>query len=169
LSFTGMRDRQPIAPSGTYDLVVVARSRTSADSEVVRFAATVAADAFSLTPVPAALDSSKLMREIAPPIGAKALLAGLALGGATAAIASGLRAEDPVKSAYSNDTRAMGVAAGLAIGASLAMVLDKGRTLPENVDANRRTREEFDRAVAEAKAENDRRVAAFTLTLTIAP
>lgn len=89
------------------------------------------------------------------------------LGGATAAMASGLRAEDPVRSAYGVDARAFGVAAALAVGAGMAVFLDKGRDLPDNAKANADRRATHAREAAEVVAENDRRLAAAVTTVRI--
>lgn len=164
LTVPALKDRAPLLAAGDWALVVTAR--TAADSETVRLTGSFATDSISFVPMPK-FDSAQVKPEVAPPIKGKAVLYGLLLGGATAAIANGVRAEDPVRSAYSADGRAMGVAAGLALGATMAMVLDKGRPLPENAEANATLRREFERQSAEATAENDRRLAAAVTTVRI--
>jgi hypothetical protein len=166
LNFPVLRDRTPVLKSGDYDFVITAT--VANDSEVVRLKANVAADDIGFVPVPEGVDESKLLPEVASPIGAKALAFGIVLGGATAALANGLRADDPVKSAYGSDSRALGVAAGVAVGAALAMVLDHGRPLTENAEANRQLRANLDKSVADAKAENARRIANYTVTIKLA-
>jgi hypothetical protein len=164
LRVPALRDRVPLLANGDWTLVVSAR--VPADSEVVRLAATFASDSLVFLPVPA-LDSTGFKPERANPIGRRALLAGVVLGGATAAMASGLRAEDPVRSAYGVDARAFGVAAALAVGAGMAVFLDKGRDLPDNAKANADRRATHAREAAEVVAENDRRLAAAVTTVRI--
>lgn len=165
LSVPALKDRAPLLAAGDWSLVVTAR--TPSDSESVKFTGTFATDSLAFVALPT-FDSTRVKPEVAAPIKGKAVLYGLLLGGATAAIANGVRAEDPVRSAYSADGRAMGVAAGLAVGASLAMVLDKGRPLPANAEANAALRKEHAQQLAEASAENDRRLAAAVTTVRIA-
>jgi hypothetical protein len=164
LTVPALKDRAPLLASGDWALVVTAR--TAADSETVNFTGTFATDVERFVPLPT-FDSAQVKPEIAAPIKGRAVLYGLLLGGATAAFANGVRAEDPVRSAYSADGRAMGVAAGLAVGATLAMVLDKGRPLPANAEFNAAMRREYERQLAEATAENDRRLSAAVTTVRI--
>jgi hypothetical protein len=164
LTVPAIKDRAPLLAAGDWALVITAR--TEADSESVKLTATLATDTLNFVDLPK-FDSAQVKPEVAPPIKGKAVLYGLLLGGATAAIANGVRAEDPVRSAYAADSRAMGVAAGLAVGASLAMVLDKGRALPANAEANAALRQGHERLMAEAVAENDRRLAAAVTTVRI--
>lgn len=166
LTVPALKDRAPLLANGEWTLVV--QARVPADSEVVRLTATFASDSLAFLPSPA-FDSTGLKPEKAPPIGARAWLLGGVLGGATAAFAAGVRAEEPVRTAYGSDGRAFGVAAVLAVGAGMAMFLDKGRALPENAKANAALREAFDRQAAETAAENDRRLAAAVTTVRITP
>lgn len=164
LSVPALKNRAPVLANGDWQLVVRARAR--ADSEVVRLNAAVTSDSAQWVPLPA-FDSTALRPESAKPLGGRAWLMGGLLGGATAAFATVFRAEDPVRSAYGTDARAYGVAAALAVGAGFAAFLDHGRALPENARANAALRTEHERLVAEATAENDRRLAALTTTVRI--
>lgn len=154
-------------PAGEWSLVLVAR--TDRDSQVVTLATRVTADTLAFVPVPGAVDSSRLKPEVARPLRAGAIGYALLLGGATFAIASGVRADAPVKTAFAADGRAVGVAAGLALGAAMAAVLDKGKPLPDNVRENAELRADLARRADEARAENARRLAAATTTVRITP
>jgi hypothetical protein len=164
LSVPALRDRAPVLANGEWALVV--RARVPADSEEVRLTGTFSTDSLTFADMPA-FDSTALKPERAAPIGTRAWLLGGLLGGATAVFASGLRAEDPVRSAYSPDPRAFGVAAVLAVGAGAAMFLDSGRALPENATANAALRAAFERQAAEVAADNERRLAAAVTTVRI--
>ncbi|MDX2184663.1 MAG: hypothetical protein SFW08_11845 [Gemmatimonadaceae bacterium] len=157
---------RPLLADGEWKVTFAARA--AGDAEVRSFVVAVVAD--TLQPLEAPVfDSTALKPEFAPPLKAKALGFAAVLGGATIAIASGLRASDPVRSAASADGRAMGVAALMTAGAATAMFLDRGRRLPDNVADNARRRREFDAEVAQVNAEKARRLGALTATVRTLP
>ena len=164
LSIAALKDRAPVLANGDWQLVL--RARVGSETEQVRLTGSFTTDTVSFETMPA-FDSTGLKPESAPPIGGRAWLFGGLLGGATAVFATVVRAEDPVRSAYGADARAYGVAAALAIGGGLASMLDRGRALPENVQANADLRAAHERRVADATAENDRRLAAVTTTVRL--
>lgn len=157
---------RPLLADGEWKVTFVARA--AGDAEVRTFTVAVVADTLQPLEMPV-FDSTALKPEFAPPMRAKALGYAAVLGGATMAFASGLRAADPVRSAASSDTRAVGVAALMAVGAATAMFLDRGRRLPDNVADNARRRRDYESELAQANAERARRLGALTATVRTQP
>ena len=158
---------RPLAPSGEWLLAVTAVDSGAADTVVQRFPLTVAAPPLDLVPVPAALDSARLLAEWARPSRGIGVAIGAGLGGLTVLMAQALRAPDPVGSASKADSRAVLLAGGFALGGVVGALLDKGHPLPRNVARNDDVRAAFAREVLEARTENDRRRAAYRATVTI--
>jgi hypothetical protein len=157
---------RPVLADGEWKVTFVARA--AGDAEVRTFNISVVADTLQPLEMPT-FDSTALKPEFAPPLKAKALGYAAVLGGATVAMASGLRAADPVRSAASADSRAMGVAALMTVGAATAMFLDRGRRLPDNAAENVRRRQAFEAELTQANAERARRLGALTATVRTLP
>lgn len=156
-------------PGGHYTLRVTAIDAAAPDTVVVRFSATVLAPRLELTPVPAVLDSSVLRPEILPPTRGKNIGIGVGLGAFTALVATVFRAEEPVKSGVSSDSRAYVVGAGLVAGALIGAFVDKGAPQPDNVAWNAQQRTLFAQRVRDIQAQNDQKKAAYRATVTIDP
>jgi hypothetical protein len=62
-------------------------------------------------------------------------------------------------------TVALGFAIGGATGAG-AWLLDRGLPIPDNQEANRATRDAFDKEIAELRAENERRRSLYRAVIT---
>ena len=154
-------------PSGQYFLRLTAIDAAAPDTIVLRFAATVLAPRLELTPVPAVLDSSVLRPEILPPARGKNIAVGVGLGAFTALIATVFRAEEPVKSGVSSDSRAYAVGAGLAAGALIGAFIDKGSPQPDNVAWNAQQRALFAQRVRDIVTGNAQKKAAYRATVTI--
>lgn len=154
-------------PSGRYTLRLTAIDAAAPDTIVLRFAATVVAPRLELTSVPAVIDSSLLRPEILPPSRGRNIAIGVGLGAVTALVASAFRAEEPVKSAVSSDTRAYVVGAGLVAGALIGAFIDKGAPQPDNVVWNARQRDLFAQRVRDVQAQNEQKKAAYRATVTI--
>ncbi len=164
LRLKGFSGDRPFEP-GSFVVEVVARDTASADAVTLRYPMTVAGLSLVLVPAPGALDSTQIRPEIAPPARARGILAGLLLGGGAVA-ASIIRGPEPLASA-SADSRAFLLGGGMALGAVIGGLLDKGRHLPENVAANARLRSAFAESVQQVGAENRRRIAAHRVTITL--
>lgn len=167
LRFRILNGDQPRVPSGDYELRIVAHDAASTDSLVVRYLVAINAPSLDLVPVPVTLDSLKLLPEISRPKKGVNIAIGVALGGVTAAIASALRAPDPVKASTSADSKAYLVGGGMALGGLLGAVLDHGSPLPQNVARNAELRTAFSKSVHDAEDENNRRRAAYRATMTV--
>ena len=135
----------------------------------MRFSARVQANPLQLVNVPAAMDSSKLrIASEAPVGGGKSALMGVAVAGATFALASMFRA-DLVKSQVSTDNK--GMLAAVAFGGSIALggMFDHGRQLPENIAYNDRVQSDFIASVRSAQQQNIDRLASYRTTIHIEP
>jgi hypothetical protein len=161
-SFNGDR---PLLTSGEYALAVIAADTAGRDSAVLSYAASVEAPPLEFVPVANVLDSTQLRPEIAPPARARGIVAGLLLGGG-AVIAATLKGPSPLSSTAA-DSRGFVVGVGLALGAVIGGLLDRGQPLPENANSNQRLRAQFEEAVRTARAENQRRLQAYHMTITI--
>jgi hypothetical protein len=159
-------DRQLIS-SGEWLVTVTAVDSASPDTVVQRFPVTVSAPSLDLVPVPAALDSTQLRSEWAPPSRGLAVAIGAGLGAATALMARAMRAPEPVSSAFKTDSRALAVAGGFVLGGVVGALLDRGHALPGNVAYNSQVRADFAQRVLDAQQENERRRAGYQATVTI--
>jgi hypothetical protein len=152
-------------PSGNYELTIVARDAATRDSQTTRFSMTIEAPPLQFVPVPAALDSSKLLPERGARAGLKSVVIGLGVGGMTVAL--GTLASTTDKSAGNPDRRAYAVALGISLAGILAAGIDKGAALPGNAAKNADLRARFGRSVAEANAENLRRRESYEARVSI--
>jgi hypothetical protein len=169
LGIAGMRAGKPALESGAYTLVVSATDSASGETLESRYAVRVEAPALVLEPGPGAFDQSTLRPERFPPARSRAYTAAVLLAGATIGMAVAGRAEEPVRSAFSLDAKAIAAAVGLAGGAFWAARMDKGGPLPENVTYNQTLRRDHEARVASANEENQRRINAYRLTIGITP
>ena len=158
---------RPLLTSGDYVLTVTATDSATGESVVTRLPATVAAPALNLEPVPSVLDPGRLLPETAPPARVRGVVAGLLLGGG-AFLAASLKGPGPLAAA-TTDSRSIVMGGGMAVGAIIAGLLDRGRPLPQNAATNSKTRQEFAQSVQAARAENQRRLDAYRVTITIGP
>lgn len=154
-------------PAGRYTLRLTGIDAAAPDTIVLRFGATVVAPPLTLTPVPARVDTTLFRPEIAAPARTKNIAIGVGLGAMTALIATAFRAEEPVKSGTSSDTRAYAVGAGLTIGALIGAFVDKGAPQPQNVAWNAQQRTLFAQRVRDIQSQNDQKKAAYRATVTI--
>ena len=77
-------------------------------------------------------------------------------------------ADEPLRSAYATDARAYAVGGGILAAAAAATQLDRGRPLPQNAALNVQLRAQHARKLAEAEAENRRRISEYRVTLRFA-
>lgn len=167
LRFRALDGNQALFQTGAHRLVLSAVDPRTGDSLVTRYAVRVDAPPLTLEPLPAAFDRSVLRPERFPPARSRAYAAGVLLAGATIGMAVAGRAEEPVRSAFSLDVKAIAAAVGLAGGALWAARSDKGGPLPVNVAYNEGLKREYDARVAAVNAENQRRIAAYRAQFSI--
>lgn len=166
LHFPTMRDGRPLFETGDYDLLIVGRDAQGGDSIAVRHVMHIDSPALQLETPPAALDSSRLLKERSSRFGAKGIIAALFIGGGAFALSSVMRA-DSVKSTIGADSKGMPVAAGLAGTVLLASFLDHGRPVPSAIAANERTRANFAQQVQNVANDNRQRIASYRTTITM--
>lgn len=162
------QDRQRLLlQHGDYDLVVTALDPARGDSVqyVRRLIVTGAPPALLPTPV---LDSTRLRPERREPRPGRTALTGLLFGTVTLAIASGARAEEPVRSAFGVDGRSALVAAAAVTAGVMAAWTDRDGVDDEAVAFNAALRDAHERAVAAALAENARRLANHRVRVLLA-
>lgn len=165
LRLRGFRGDRRALTNGEYVLQVTATDTATGDTVVLRYPATVTASPLDFVPVPLALDSMRLRPEMAPPARMRGVASGLLLGGAAAAAAT-YKGPSPLSSG-SADSRGYAIGAAMLAGAILGGIIDKGHPLPENAAANLRLRAAFNESVAQAQAENRRRLDASRITVTV--
>lgn len=157
---------RPILTNGDHLLQVIAVDVSTGDSTVItRRARARSTGATAAAPVPPFIPPSTV-RVSGTRRGAM-LAGGLAFAGATIAIAQGARAQEPIRSGYTADGRAMIVGAAMLGAAVTGLFLDKGRQRPTDDAEIARARAAYDRRVAAAAADARDRAARFRVTLTV--
>ena len=154
-----------LLPAGAYVLTVRAADAATRDTVVVRYAATVSAPPPVGPLVLPAFDSTQLRSEAAAPAHVRGIIAGLLAGGG-AVLAASLKGPGPLASA-GTDSRSYMVGAGMALGAVIGGLLDRGHALPENAAANQRLRTGYDQSLHDMRTEYQRQLDAYRLTITI--
>lgn len=167
LRFRALNGTRPLLQSGAHSFVISAADPASRDSIVTRFAGTIEAAPLAFDPVPGAIEQSVLRPERFPPDRVKAYSAAGLLAAGTVAMAVLMRADEPVRSAFSVDAKAILAAVGLAGGAIWAGLSDKGGPLPANVTYNDNLKREHAARIAAANTENERRLNAYRVQVTI--
>lgn len=168
LSYRAHDGRTALLSAGQYEVLLTATDARTGDTITVRHQATVTGTAPALVPAPV-FDTTQLKPDMARPPRVKMVMASLFFAGATFAIASSGRAEEPLASAYSTDGRATFVGISM-IGAAIAgFWLDKGTVSVENLQANMAARAAYRKALTDADAENKKRIAEYRVTVKIQP
>jgi hypothetical protein len=167
LVFKTMRDEKPIFATGDYNVMITA-FEPGARGDTVTTQFTMRADAPPLTfaTLPAKMDSSKLLKERTGKFGAKAILPALLVGGAAFFISSKLYGEGGLANGKP-DTKGSAVAGGLFVTTLVAGFSDKGRPIPANIAANKAAGDAFQKSIADATAENRRRIVEYKTVLTL--
>ena len=169
LQIPTMRSERPAFTSGEYQVVVTAIDRSSGDSISSRFNASVTAPALTFTTVPVTMDSSRLLPERTKRYGWKGVVVGGLVAGSIYSFANVLHADTTLKSKAGADSKGTGVAALAGATVILASFMDKGRSVPTAIAANRRLREDFATSIRNAQTENANRIATYKTTFVITP
>jgi hypothetical protein len=168
LSFRAHDGERPLLVNGQYLLVVTAVDTLSKDSVVTRHRGTATGEAPTLAPL-APFNESVLRQEYTKPPRVRTFFTGIFFAGATYAIATQARAPEPLRSDFGNDGRAM-MLSGMMLAATISTIwLDKGVPDRDAIQANLRARDDHRRAMLDAEAENRRRIAAYRVTIRVAP
>ncbi|MEX2181756.1 MAG: hypothetical protein WD771_06915 [Gemmatimonadaceae bacterium] len=169
LGFRGHDGRTPLFVSGEYEFVVTAVDAVTGDSVTVRHHATATA-ATPLAPVSTpVLDTTKLLPESAKAPRVRMVMTSVFFAAATGAIAAVARAEEPIRSEYKSDGRAILVSVAMIGAAVGGFWLDKGTVSVENLRANMALRAAHLKALTDADAESKQRIAAYKVTVRIQP
>lgn len=167
LRFNGMRDEKPIFTSGDYQVTVTGIDASGRDTVSITRTMRVESPAIQFVAVPTRLDSTKLLPVRSPKYGAKAIFPAIIAGGGAFALASVLRGEGKIATDVAGDSKGIAVGGAIAVSTILAGFADRGRPLPANVAANKTYGEAFNKSVADAQAENRRRIAEHRTTVRI--
>lgn len=167
LGFRALNGNRPVLETGSYSVVVTAYDPAAGDSIVSRYTALVDAPALSFEAVPGPIDAAMLRPERYPPSRSRAFAAAGLLAAGTVGMAIGMRADEPVRSAFSLDPKAIMAAVGLAAGAIWAARSDRGGPLPLNVTHNETVKRDHAARVAAANTTNQQRLAAHRVQVRI--
>lgn len=167
LRFGGMRNEKPVFNTGDYSITITGIDASGRDTINVTRTMRVESPALQFIAVPAKLDSTKLLPVRSPKFGAKAILPAIIAGGGAYALASVLRGDGDIATAVPGDSKGVAVGGAIAVSTVLAGFMDRGRPLPGNVAANKAYGEAFQKSIADATAENRRRVAEHRTTVRI--
>lgn len=167
ITFHTMRSEKPVFATGAYSVIVTGYDPVAKDSVTVQ--RTFRADAPPLTfvPVPTRMDSTKLLKERAGRMGAKAVLPAIIVGGAAFALSSVLRGEGDISKSVAADSKGIAIGGAMAVSTILAGFRDRGRFIPANIAANRATGDAFQKSIVDAQAENRKRLAEHRTVLTL--
>lgn len=160
-------DGRPSLVGGDYALRIVALDGETTDSVAWIYPATVRAPTLELLPMPAPVDSTKLLPEITTPARGRGIFMGILVGALTAVGSGAVRGLTPLGEAADADGRAFAVGGLLAVGSIVAGFLDKGSPIVGNKLANTRVGLEYASALQAARVENQRRVNEYRVTIVI--
>lgn len=167
LRFNGMRNERPIFTTGEYQLTVTGIDASGRDTVTVTRTMRVESQPIQFVAVPVKLDSSKLLPVRSKKFGAKAILPAIIAGGGAYALASVLRGDGAIATEVAADSKGVAVGGGIALATILAGFADRGRPLPANVAANKEYGDAFNKSIADAQAENRRRITEHRTTVRI--
>lgn len=167
LRFLGMRNDRPLFTSGDYAVTITGIDASGRDTVTVSRTMRVESPTIEFLTPPTKLDSTKLLPVRSPKFGAKAILPAIIAGGGAFALASVLRGEGKIATDVPGDSKGIAVGGAIAVSTILAGFVDRGRPLPANVAANKAYGEAFQKSIADAQAENRRRIAEHRTTVRI--
>lgn len=157
---------QPVLATGEHEVRLVALDPRTGDSTVVlrrlRARANTSGTSDRIPPfIPPARVRGGSLRS------GTAIAGGIAFAGATIALANGARAPEPLRSAFSSDSRAL-LVGGAMLGAAVAsIILDRGRERPPTAREIAQARAAYDRRVAQQLEDARARAARYRVALTL--
>ncbi|MDX2183758.1 MAG: hypothetical protein SFW08_07235 [Gemmatimonadaceae bacterium] len=155
-----------LLPSGTHRVLLIGGDSVAADT--AQFDMDIDAPPLQWPTAPPPLDSTALERETKRPIGlVGATVRGLVFGGITAAVATQLRPDEPLRSGLSSNGAALGSSAALAVAVTLLAARDAGVPDVGARQRNAQKRSEYAAAVEQARAEAADRRATYTVTAVL--
>jgi hypothetical protein len=168
LSLRAHNGVDPLIMPGDQRLKVVSIASGQPDTIEISFDASATGAMPSLIAPPAAPDATKFLPEKANRAIGAGVAGAIIVGGATWALSNVLRPSGSLGD-QKKDGRATFVAVGISVGALAAGLLDRGRPLPENIKANNAVRNSYLKQLGDATDTNRKRVAEYSLVLTIDP
>ncbi|HJQ19988.1 MAG TPA: hypothetical protein VJ867_06540 [Gemmatimonadaceae bacterium] len=164
-TFGAMRNDRPLFNTGEYSVIVTGVDAVNHDTVTVRYEARVVAPSLDFVNATTKVDSSKLLPEKTPRYGAKSIVPAVLVGAAAYALASSLRADDEnIKTNVAADSKGVAIGGMLAAGTVAAGFLDRGRSIPGNIAANKAYVAAVQKSFADAQTENRRRVTDYKAT-----
>lgn len=161
-----MRGGQPLFASGQYDVIVTGIDGAAPDTVTSRYLLNVEAPPLQLAALDLKVDSTKLLKERTGRFGFKSIFPAIIVGGATFALSNTLRAEsENITTEVAADSKGMAIGGALAVATIVAGFADRGRPIPANIAANKAYGEAVEKAIADARAENARRLAEYRTIL----
>jgi len=157
----------PLFQTGEYDLLIEVTDLPTRERRLLSFSV-VATGLPPMLESPPSLEPSRLQPERTAPVLARGLTTGILFGAATVAIATYARAQEPIRSAFPRDARAMPVAVGIVIGGFAGGFLDRGQPIPEHIAENRALRAQHAQQVTLTEIANRRKAASYKVELQIA-
>jgi hypothetical protein len=166
LTFRGHDGKTALISAGQYEVILTAVDVASGDSVVLRHSAEATGTAPTMVPMPV-FDTTLLKPDMSRPPRVRTALTSIFFATATFMIASSARAEEPLASEFGTDGR--GTFVGIAIlGAAVGSFwLDKGVVSVENLQSNMAARAAYRKALADAEAENRKRISEYRVTVKI--
>jgi hypothetical protein len=169
LRIPAMRGDRPAFAGGAYTVQVTGVDSATRELLTFRYPLRVEPSALEYISIPASIDSSKLLPIRAERFGYKSVIAGLLAGGAAYALSSQLRPLDgDIRSSVGSDSKGIAIGGGIALLTIVGGYLDPGRRITANIEANQKYHDAFAKAVEDARAENLRRMTAFSMTMRFA-
>lgn len=168
--FATMRNERPVFSTGAYSVIVTGVDAASHDTVTVRYEARVVAPPMEFVTTATKVDSSKFLPERTRRFGYKSIFPALLVGGGAYALSAVVRGEgNNIRKDVAADSKGMAVAGALAVSTLVAGFMDRGRAIPANIAANRAYGTAVQKSIADAQAENRRRVAEYKTTFYFNP
>lgn len=167
LQIATMKNERPAFVTGDYQIVLTAIDRATGDSVSSRFTANVTAPALTFAAVPGAPDSSRFLPERTKKYGWKGIVVGGLVGGSIYSFANIMHADTTLKAKVGADSKGTGIAALAGATIVIASFIDKGRSIPTAIAANKQLRDDFAASIRAAEVENANRIATYRTRFAI--
>jgi hypothetical protein len=154
--------------AGKQELRILSLALDGKDTITVRLDASAVGAAPALLPLPGAPDTTRFLPERTEKALGAGIAGGIIVGGVTWALANSLKPPGALRDEAS-DSRGISIAIGISAGAVIAGIFDRGRPIPKNIKANAATRSTYLKQVGDVTDTNRRRIAEYSVVLSIDP
>jgi hypothetical protein len=168
LSIRAHNGSTPVFVPGQYQLRILGISAGMPDTIWLVFDGSATGAVPTLVDPPGHPDTTRYLPERAQRAIGVGIAGGVIVGGATWALANAIRPPDALGK-ESKDGRALPLGISVSLGAILGGIIDHGRPMPENIKANAKTRTDYLKQLGDVIETNRKRVAEYTVSLTIDP